>query len=139
MKQHEIKIEKYTGDRATIPTLVVNVVNNETSKVVATGYLTPSRGYCFRVSANDSGAGEMGSSPTMRLGRIARMNNNAYELLLGQVMLALQDFASSDATIKVCDGNIAVINKYEISKYDSILDKWLSNAAIPWLKKYNIY
>ena len=93
--------------------LEVMIIDDEEDRVISKGWLSPFRNYCFQVSLTEDGVGDAGSSEVIGLRRLiysrlekpshlsgCQSNVDAegtmYELLRGQIYIALVNFCSDE-------------------------------------------
>lgn len=101
----EVKYAKYEimkrESADTIPHLKITLLNEEEEEV-RVGYLSPYRRYCFQVSANDRGDGDLASTITIDLPALVTSAPKPYgasSVLLEFVYLAITRFAGCDAGV----------------------------------------
>ena len=112
-----------------IPVLEVFIKNIEDDKILGKGYLAPFRQYCFQVSGTKEGSGDYGSSEVIGLKHckvstlgegVGFQSNNSpeevtKELLLGQAVIAVVQYAAYNSNLKPFVGN--VINNGKMSDF----------------------
>lgn len=90
-----------------IPKLKITLLNEEEEEI-RVGYLSPYRRYCFQVSANSRGDGDLASTITMDLHQLiigAAKPYGGSQILLELIYLAITRFAGCDAGIFNSVGN----------------------------------
>ena len=83
----------------TIPRLKITLLNEEEEEI-RVGYLSPYRRYCFQVSANSRGDGDLASTIVMDLPQLVIGAAKPYggsQILLELIYLAITRFAGCDA------------------------------------------
>ena len=83
----------------TMPHMKITLLNEE-GEEIRVGYLSPYRGYCFQVSADSRGNGDMASTITMDLLQLvlgAAKPYGASSILMELVYLAITRFAGCNA------------------------------------------
>lgn len=84
-----------------IPHMKITLLNEEEEEV-RVGYLSPYRRYCFQVSANSRGDGDLASTITMDLHQLiigAAKPYGGSQILLELIYLAITRFAGCDASM----------------------------------------
>ena len=84
-----------------IPHMKITLLNEE-GEEIRVGYLSPYRRYCFQVSANDRGDGDLASTITIDLPALVTSAPKPYgasSILLEFVYLAITRFAGCDACV----------------------------------------
>ena len=79
-----------------MPTLILEIVDPETDKVITEGYLTPFRGYRFQVSGTMDGQGDFGSTQVIHFKEFETLSDIAIaEILRSLAMAAIHAFSKS--------------------------------------------
>ena len=110
---NKLTFGKMTTGYNDMPRLEVMIVDDEEETVISKGWLSPFRNYCFQVSLTEDGVGDAGSSEVIGLRRLiysrlekpSHLNGcqsnvdsegTMYELLKGQIFIALVNFCSGE-------------------------------------------
>ena len=111
----------------TIPRLKITLLNEEEEEI-RVGYLSPYRRYCFQVSANSRGDGDLASTIVMDLPQLVIGAAKPYggsQILLELIYLAITRFAGCDASIF---NSVSKTNADTLFKYVHDVMDWLMHG-----------
>ena len=102
MRKFTVSFGEIIQEPEHIPHIEV-LIRDEEGNNIRTGYLSPFRGYCFQVSGDAKGVGDYGSSDTLDLRGIRKLEPNVRAAWLkGQAAIAIEDYLAKYYALDPC-------------------------------------